>query len=218
MRQRYLTVLSLATLRLYLKHRIFCAIGGCRPLSRHLEAVVEVRKEAFQHAIGVVDRARTCKSEFADEPVLERSRGTFHSPLGLRRKSEDQLYPKLVHSSRELGGSSGSLRRRRVLEDGVPVRIERERYATTPYQSIEEREVAAGVLQLTEQGIDYDPAGVVHCQQQRELRSFYAKPSVVAAVYLYQHTLTRHPLTTNSVLQRPTPTGAVHTGVSQYPA
>ena len=56
------------------------------------------------------------------------------------------------------------------------------------------------VLQLTEQGIDNDPGGVVNRQQQSELRSVFPKPSVVAAVYLYQHTLTRHTLTPNSVL------------------
>ena len=56
------------------------------------------------------------------------------------------------------------------------------------------------VLQLTEQGIDNDPGGVVNRQQQRELRSVFPKPSVVAAVYLDQHTLTRHTLTPNSVL------------------
>ena len=69
-----------------------------------------------------------------------------------------------------------------------------------PYQSTEEREVTVSVLQLTEQGIDNDPGGIVNRQQQRELRSVFPKPSVVAAVYLNQHTLTRHTLTPNSVL------------------
>ena len=57
-----------------------------------------------------------------------------------------------------------------------------------------------GVLQLTEQGIDNGPGGVVNRQQQRELRSVFPKPSVVAAVYLYQHALARHPLPTDAVL------------------
>ena len=81
-----------------------------------------------------------------------------------------------------------------------------------------EREVAVGVLQLTEQGVDNDPSGVVNRQQQCELRSVFPKPSVVAAVYLYQHTLTRHTLPPNPVFRWPTPTGAVHSGISQYPA
>ena len=72
-----------------------------------------------------------------------------------------------------------------------------------------------GVLQLTELGVDNDPGGVVNRQQQCELRSVFPKPSVVAAVYLYHHTLTRHPLPPNSVLRWPTSAWAVLTGAHQ---
>ena len=72
------------------------------------------------------------------------------------------------------------------------------------------------VLQLTEQGVDNDPGGVVNRQQQCELRSVFPKPSVVAAVYLYQHTLARHTLPPHSMLRRPTPTRAAHPCAHQY--
>ena len=68
------------------------------------------KKEALQHAVRIVEGGRARKAQFGYEPVLERSRGAFHTPLGLRRLSEYQLYPKLVHRATELGGSSGSLR------------------------------------------------------------------------------------------------------------
>ena len=73
-----------------------------------------------------------------------------------------------------------------------------------------------GILQLAEQGIDHYPSGVIHCKQQCELRSIFSQPSVVAAVCLNQHTLTRHPLPPNAVLRRATPTRTVYTGGSQY--
>ena len=86
------------------------------------------------------------------------------------------------------------------------------------HQSTEEQEVAVGVLQLTEQGIDDGPGGVVNRQQQCELRSVFPKPSVVAAVNLNQHTLTRHTLPPNPVFRWPTSAWAVHSGIGQYPA
>ena len=44
----------------------------------------------------------------------------------------------------------------------------------------------------------------------------FSKPPVAAAVYLYQHSLTSHPLPSNTMLRRPATTRTVHTGVSQY--
>ena len=43
-----------------------------------------------------------------------------------------------------------------------------------------------------------------------------SEPPVAAAVYLYQHSLARHTLSSNTMLRRPTTTRTVHTGVSQY--
>ena len=89
---------------------VHCAIGDFRLLRGHLEAFVEAWKEVLQHSVGVIDGSRTRKSEFADEPVLERSCGAFHSTLRLRRQSEDKLHAELVHCSTELSGAGHSLR------------------------------------------------------------------------------------------------------------
>ena len=98
----------------------------------------------------------------------------------------------------------------------MAVCIKRDRYAVAPYQSLEELEVAASVLQFAEQRIDHDPSSIVHRQQQCELRYILSKPSVITAVHLQEHTLGRQPLPSNTVLRRPTTTRTVHTGVSQY--
>ena len=71
------------------------------------------------------------------------------------------------------------------------------------------------VLQFAEQGIDHLPCGIIHRQKQCELRSIFSKPPVVAAVYLYQHPLTRHPLTTDSVFGWTPTSWAVLTGAYQ---
>ena len=79
-----------------------------------------------------------------------------------------------------------------------------------------QHQVAAGIFQLAKQGIDDTTSGVVDRQQQCELGPIFSQPSVVAAVYLYQHSLASHPLPSNTMLRRPATTRTVHTGVSQY--
>ena len=75
-----------------------------------------------------------------------------------------------------------------------------------------------GVLILTEQRACDLACGVVHSQQQHELRSIVSKPPVVAAIYLYQHPLAWHPLPTNTVFRWTTAARAVHSGFNQYPS
>ena len=117
-----------------------------RLLRRHSEALVEARQEVGKHAFGFWDGGRTGKSKLADQPVLEGSRHTLHSSLALWRPCEHQLYAKLIHSASKLRSSphfqsgSGCL-----LEDRVPVGIERQRYAPAPYQSLDHLEVVAVV-------------------------------------------------------------------------
>ena len=101
---------------------------------RHTKAFIEAGKEVIEHAVGVIDGGCTCESQLRDQPVLEGARGAFHPAFGLRRSCEYQLYAKLTHRARELGGSGGSLRRWRVLEDAMAVCIECERYAVALYQ------------------------------------------------------------------------------------
>ena len=58
--------------------------------------------------------------------------------------------------------------------------------------------------------------GVVHGKQKHELRSILSEPPMIAAIDLYQHSLTRHPLTTNTVLRWTTATRTDETGSNQY--
>ena len=75
-----------------------------------------------------------------------------------------------------------------------------------------------GVLILAQQGACDSARGVVHSQQQHELRSVVSKPPVVAAIYLYQHPLPRHTLSTNTMLRRTTAARTVHSSTDQYPS
>ena len=83
----------------------------------------------------------------------------------------------------------------------MPVGID-ERYAAAPYQSMWS-EKDCGCFQFAEQGIDDDPAGSSIASSSVNGRPSFPSHAVVAAVYLDQHALTRHPLPTNSVLRRP---------------
>ena len=60
------------------------------------------------------------------------------------------------------------------------------------------------------------PVASSTAKQKHELRSILSEPPMVAAVYLYQHSLTRHPLTTNTVFRWTTTARTVDTGSDQY--
>ena len=56
-------------------------------------------------------------------------------------------------------------------EDRVPIGVEGDGYAEMLHQTLNQHEVAVGVLLLAEEGVDYRTGGIIHGQQQCERRS-----------------------------------------------
>ena len=182
----------------------------------HSEALVEAGEEVSEHAVSIIDGDRARESQFGYEPVLEGAGIRSTRPLACGGRVNISCTPSSSIARLNWVGAPAASDGGVVLEYGMSVCIQCGRYAAVPYQTPHQQEVAVGILQLAEQGIDHYPSGVIHCKQQRELRSIFSQPSVVAAVYLNQHTLAWHPLPPNAVLRRATPTRTVHTGVRQY--
>ena len=82
---------------------------------------------------------------------------------------------------------------RPVFEDRMAVGVEGEGNAVASKKSLHQQQVVVAVLLLAEPGVDYSAGGVVHREEQRELRPVFPQPPVMAAVQLYQHALPGHP-------------------------
>ena len=123
--------------------------------------MVESWQELLQHAVGFPDAVRAGQTEFGHQPVLEGARRALHAALGLGRKGEYHLNPKLVHSPAELGRHPGETGVGRVPEDPVPVGVEGHRQASAMQESPDQQKVAVGVLLLAEESIDHSAGGVV---------------------------------------------------------
>ena len=91
-------------------------------------------------------------------------------------------------------GVPGGLIFRTVFEDSVPVGVQGERNAAAPEQSLHQQEVTAGILMIAKQGARHTACGIVHREQDRELRSVLAQPPVATAIQLDQHAFPGHPL------------------------
>ena len=110
MRQRYVTVLSRATLRTCRKARMASrsSAGSCGPpgwlgLARgDGEASVEARQEALDHGLHLGDGGGRGKAQFGHEAVLESTCDALHAALGLRRAGQDEANPQLGHRPCEL--------------------------------------------------------------------------------------------------------------------
>ena len=89
------------------------------------------------------------------------------------------------------------------------------RNAAAPYQSLHQPEIAEAVLLLAEQGVDHAAGGVIHGEEQRELRPVLAQPTVMAAVQLDQHAFLGHPLAAHPVLGRAPSSRTVQARVDQ---
>ena len=63
-----------------------------------------------------------------------------------------------------------------------------------PEQSLHQQEVTAGILMIAKEGVEHTACGIVHGEQDRELRSVVAQPPVIPAIHLNQHALSGHPL------------------------
>ena len=102
-----------------------------------------------------------------------------------------------------------------MFEDSVPVGVQGERNAAVPEQALHQQEVTAGILMIAEQGVEYTACGIVHGEQDRELRAVLAQPPVVTAIHLDQDTLPWHPLAAHPVLGRAPAPWTAEPGVHQ---
>ena len=98
----------------------------------------------------------------------------------------------------------------------MAVGVQRDGYPVALNQSPHQHEVVSGVLVLTEQRTDHFARGVVHGKQKHELRSILSEPPMIAAIDLYQHPLSGHTLSTNTVLRWTSATRTDQTGSHQY--
>ena len=102
-----------------------------------------------------------------------------------------------------------------MFEDSVPVGVQGERNAAAAYQSLHQQEVTGGILMIAEEGVDHAACGIVHGEQDRELRSVLAQPPVVIAIQLDKHALPGHPLAAHPVLGRAPAPRTAEPGVDQ---
>jgi hypothetical protein len=71
-----------------------------------------------------------------------------------------------------------------VPEDRVAVRVHRQRYPALLYDPTEQKQIALGVLLLTEQCIGNPARGIVYSQKQGEHWAPILQPGVMAAIQL----------------------------------
>ena len=110
-------------------------------------------------------------------------------PSGYRyRKADPAALPLNL-----VGGRASRLIFRPVFEDRVVVGVEGEGNAVASKQALHQQQVVVAVLLLAEPGVDHAAGGVVHREEQRELRPVFTQPPMMAAVQLYQHALPGHP-------------------------
>ena len=189
-----------------------CRLGA---LGRNPKTPVEPGQELLQHGLGLFNGGCSCKPEFRDQPVLEGSGRPLHPPLCLGRQGENQLCPQLLDGPAELGWRPGGVIFRTVLEDSVPVGVQGESNAAAPEQSLHQQEVTAGILLFAEEGARHTAGGIVHGEQDRELRSVLAQPPVATAIHLDQPALPGHPLPAHPVLGRAPAPRTAEPGVDQ---
>ena len=87
-----------------------------------------------------------------------------------------------------------------VLESRVAVAIKGQGDSPLPDQPFQEHQVAAGVLGSAECRLGHGAGGVVHGDEQRQLRSPVLQPGMVAAVDLHQHAFLGHAPAPEAVL------------------
>ena len=175
----YLTVLSLATLRLCLKHSMPARF---RSGSGERYALVDCAGGTPKRLLKRVKKAH--RTWLASEMVLAPARrssvtsrswkgavGPFYPTLRLRRTREDLLHPKLCHRTTELGRRRRLMRARYILEDGVAVTVQGQRNPTTPDQLLHEEEIAMSVLFMAKQCVGHGAGGIIDCQQQGASRA-----------------------------------------------
>ena len=122
---------------------------------------------------------------------------------------------QLLDGPAELGCRPGELMFRTVLEDRVAGDVQGESNAAAPEQSLHQQEVTAGILLIAKEGARHAARGIVHGEQDRELRSVLAQSPVITAIHLDQHTLPWHPLTAHPVLGRAPAPRTAEPGVDQ---
>ena len=101
------------------------------------------------------------------------------------------------------------------LKTAWPVGVEGDRCAEMLYETLDQHEVAVGVLLLAEEGVNHRTGGIVHGDQQRERRRLVPQPRVVTAVQLDQHALPGHALAAYPVPGRTPSPRTAQPGVDQ---
>ena len=126
-------------------------------------------------------------------------------------------------SARITPGELGGFDRHRlltgvVLECGVAVAVEGQGNSTLADQTLQEHQVAAGVLGGAEDGLGHGAGGVVHRDEQRQLGPPVLQPGVLAAVDLHQHPLLGHATAPEPVLLEAAAARTADAGPDQNPA
>ena len=202
--------------RQVLRHR---PVGRLWLFRRHGEPLVEAGQEVLEDLIGLLQGAGSGQSQLCDQPVLEGRCHPLYPAFCLWRQGEDLLDAQLPHHPSKLGG----LVEHRpltcvVLEGGVPVAIEGQGNSPLADQSLQQRQVAPGVLAGVKDGLSHHSGGVVHGQQQHELVCPVLQPGMVAAVHLNEHPRLGHALTPEPVLLGAAASRAADASLDQDPA
>jgi hypothetical protein len=86
-----------------------------------------------------------------------------------------------------------------MLEHGVAVRVEPERYALALNDPLQQFEVPLSIFLFSEEGIGRYPGCIIDGKQQSQPGPSVLQPSMVTAINLEQHPGLRHPLPTLTV-------------------
>ena len=89
-------------------------------------------------------------------------------------------------------------------EDAVAISVEGNGDAPALDQLLHQVEVAPGVLLLAKHRVGHGAGGIVHRQEQGELRALLTQPPMKTAVDLHQHAFLGHSLPSHPVSGRPT--------------
>ena len=163
------------------------------------------RQEVPQHGVGLVDGLGPGQAEFGHQPLLKGSRGPFDASLGLRGTAKGLLDAQFLHGPAEVSSLHRTLDVPGIagkLEGAMAVSVKGDGAAPALDQALHQGEIAAVILLGTEHRVDHGACGVVHRQEQGELRTVIAQPRVMAAVHLDQHPFSGQALAAHPVLGR----------------
>lgn len=148
---------------------------------RKYKALIGVFQHRFENGIGLLHGAGVGKSEFGDQAILEDTPLAFDTAFGLRGVCLDDGDTELIHGSAELSQrflimqlfENGGFARR--MEDGVTVRVQRERKTVRREDIAHKIEIRPEGFGLSEVSPDI-ASGIVFGADQGEWRASSLKP------------------------------------------